>query len=53
MLDTPTFDDLLGADVGMVDRGKKAGDHMLYMISIELVMLRPTVAAGTNGNDDP
>jgi hypothetical protein len=44
MLDTPTFDNLLGADVGMVDRGKEVGDHMLYMISIELVMLRPTVA---------
>jgi hypothetical protein len=47
MLDTPTFDNLLGVDVGMVDRGKKVGDHMLYMISIELVMWRPTVAQAT------
>jgi hypothetical protein len=43
LMEAPTFDVLLGADVGMEDRGEEVGDHMLYMISTELVMMRPTV----------
>jgi hypothetical protein len=32
MFDTPTFNNLLCADVAVVDRGKEVEDHMLYMI---------------------
>jgi hypothetical protein len=41
-LEASSFDDLLGADVGVVDRGEEVGDHMLYMILTKLVMMRPT-----------
>jgi hypothetical protein len=42
MLHVPTLDGLLDADVGVVDQAEKMGDHMPYMISTELVMMRPT-----------
>jgi hypothetical protein len=38
------LDDLHDAEVGVVDRCEKVGDHMLYMISIELVMMQPMAA---------
>jgi hypothetical protein len=38
MLET-TLDDLLGADVDVVDRDEKVGNHMLYMISTELLVI--------------
>jgi hypothetical protein len=41
MLEAPTFDVLLGTDVGVKDRGEEVGDHMLYMISDELVIMQP------------
>jgi hypothetical protein len=37
MLETPTLDDLLNADVDVMDRDENMGNHMQYMILTEVV----------------